>query len=250
MMLKRMTNTTTIELPSNMTTAILDTFIHDGERLDDLEFNGMSIISHKEKYCFTSDSVMLANLVKAGCRDTVVDLCTGGGIIALLIAAKTNANKVYGIEIQQDMADMADRSVQLNNLTEKISIINADVIGISKLLGHGSADIIVCNPPYYKTSEGVSRLNKCIAIARHEILLPLQEMIKSASELLKYGGAFYMVHKSERLAEAIVLLSKHTLEPKILYNITTGTSDIADTFIVVCKKGAKTGIKVHNIQHI
>ena len=226
------------------------TLLNVGERLDDLEYKGMHIISHKDKYCFTSDSVMLANLVTAGCRDTVVDLCTGGGIIALLIAAKTNAKKVIGVEIQHDMADMASRSVQFNNLTDRVEILNTDVIGISKTLKHGSADIVVCNPPYYKMNEGAARLNECIAIARHEVLLPLEDMVKSVSELVKFGGAFYMVHKSERLAEAIVMLCKYNLEPKVLYNITTGTSDIADTFIIVCKKGAKTGLKVHNIMHI
>ena len=235
---------------SNQENTLSESLLKHGERLDDLEFNDMHIISHKDRYCFTSDSVMLANLVKAGSRDTVVDLCTGGGIIALLIAGKTNAKKIYGVEIQDDMSDMAMRSVKLNNLCERVSIINHDVIGISKVLGHGSADIIVCNPPYFKTGEGSQRLNPCIAIARHEILLPLEEMIKSVSELLKFGGTFYMVHKSERLAEAITLLSKYLLEPKVLYNITTGASDIADTFIIVCKKCGKTGLIVHNINHI
>lgn len=244
-----MTDNNIVNIQAN--TLTLDTtLLRNGERLDDLDYKGMYIISHKDKYCFTSDAVMLANLVTAGCRDTVVDLCTGGGIIALLIAAKTSVKKVIGVEIQHDMADMASRSVTLNNLYDRVEILNADVIGISRILSHGSADIVVCNPPYYKINEGAARLNECIAIARHEILLPLEDMIKSASELVKYGGAFYMVHKSERLAEAIVLLCKYNLEPKILYNITTGTSDIADTFIIVCKKGAKTGLKVHNIIHI
>ena len=225
-------------------------YLKDGERLDDLEYNGMYIISNKDKYCFTSDSVMLANLVKANRNDKIVDLCTGGGIIAILIAAKTSAKQVIGVEIQSDMADMAMRSVKMNNLQDKVSILNNDVIGINKVIGHGSCDIVVCNPPYYKVSEGAARQNECIAIARHEILLPLIDMIKSASDLVKFGGMFYMIHKSERLAEAIVLLSKHLLEPKILYNITTNGGEVSDTFIIVCKKGAKTGIIVHNINHI
>ncbi len=231
-------------------TLLAEKHLMSGERLDDLEFKGMHIISHKDKYCFTSDSVMLANLVKAAKADTVVDLCTGGGIIAILIAAKTSAKRVIGVEIQSDMADMASRSVTMNNLSDRVNILNNDVIDICKIIGYGSVDIVVCNPPYYKVSEGVARQNECIAIARHEILLPLEDMIKSASELVKFGGMFYMIHKSERLAEAIVLLSKYALQPKILYNITTNGGNVCDTFIIVCKKGGKTGVKVHNITHI
>jgi len=230
---------------SNITDTAL---LKDGERLDDLEFGNMYIISNPDKYCYTSDSVMLANLVNAGSRDCVIDLCTGGGIIALLIAGKTLAKKVIGVELQMDMVDMAQRSVILNNMSERVEIIQGDVSDITTTLGHGSADIVVCNPPYYKVDSGATRINDCIAIARHEIKLTLEQMIRTASELCKYGGKFYMVHKSERLAEAITLLCKFALEPKSLYNIVTG-DNVVDTFIIECKKGGKSGVKVYSIRH-
>lgn len=223
--------------------------VHEGERLDDLEFNDMYIISHKDRYCFTSDAVMLANLVKASAKQTVVDFCAGGGIISLLVAGKTTAKRIIAVELQPEMADMCKRSVELNNMTERIEVLCDNVIGIADKIGRGSADIVMCNPPYYKPSEGASRLNQCMAIARHEIELTLEQMIRSASECLKYGGKFYMVHKATRLAESIMLLGKYKLEPKVLYNIETNNTGEVDTFIIECKKNASTGMLVKNIKH-
>lgn len=124
--------------------------LKEGERLDDLQLNGMSIISNPDLYCFTSDSVILANHVKCEGPLRIADLCTGGGIIAVLLAAKTKAREIIGIELQPNMADMANRSVILNNLYERVKILNADVKGIEKTLGYGECDVVTCNPPYYK----------------------------------------------------------------------------------------------------
>ena len=223
-------------------------YLLNGERLDDLELDGRFIISHKDRYCFTSDAVMLANKVKASAGDRIIDLCTGGGIIALLIALKSNAKEIIGVEIQQEMADMARRSVEMNGLENRIKILNRDLIGSEIILGIGSNDIVVCNPPYYKLTQGITRENDCIAMARHEIAVNLEQIIETASKLLKYGGKFYLVHKSERLAEVISLAVTYKLQPKVLYNIQTNTNE-CDTFILVCKKNAKSGIKIYTIAH-
>ena len=226
----------------------MEKYLLDGERLDDLEYNDMYIISNKDKYCFTSDSVMLANMVKANSSDTVVDFCTGGGIIAILVAGKTNAKKVIGVELQEDMYDMARRSVLLNKLEDRVEMINDNVVGISKRIGT-NIDIVVCNPPYYKVTSGSTRQNECVSMARHEITLTLKDMIKSSSECLKYGGKFYLVHKAERLAEILSTLVEYKLEPKVLYNITTNDTNKVDSIIIECRKNGKSGMLVYNIKH-
>lgn len=224
-------------------------FLHDGERLDDLCLDGRYIISHKDKYCFTSDSVMLANMVHATSKSKVVELCAGGGIISILIALKTNCKQIIGVELQEDMADMANRSVAMNNLEEKVRILQADVKNISDFIPSGYADIVVCNPPYYKANSGEKRISENIAIARHEIKLTLKELIQNTCKILKFGGLFYLVHKAERMAEVITTLSEQNLIPKQIYTICTNKSNIVDTFIVVCKLGANHGVIVKNIKH-
>lgn len=223
-------------------------FLKVGERLDDLELDGRFIISHKDKYCFTSDSVMLANLVSTNSQSKVVDLCAGGGIIGILIALKTNCKQVVGVELQADMADMANRSVQMNNLEDRVKIINCDVKNISQHLPSGYSDIVVCNPPYYKVNSGQKRVAEGIAIARHEIALTLEELVANVCKILKFGGLFYMVHKAERMAEVITTLSNHNLIPKQIYTICT-KNNVADTFIVVSKLGANHGVVVKNLMH-
>ena len=224
-------------------------YLQAGERLDGLQLDGRYIISNKDKYCFTSDSVMLANLVNANSKSKIVDLCCGGGIISILIALKTNCKKIIGVELQEDMADMATRSVLMNELQDIVEIINYDVKKITDVIPKGYADIVVCNPPYYKVNSGEIRENSSIAIARHEIALNLEQLAESTSKILKFGGLFYLVHKAERMAEVITTLSKYNLTPKNIYIITTNNSNIADTFIVTCKLGAKPGLIVKHIKH-
>lgn len=227
----------------------LTDFLKDGERLDDLQLDGRFIISHKDKYCFTSDSVMLSNMVQANSQSKVIDLCCGCGIIAIQIALKSNCKQIIGVEIQQDMADMANRSVQMNELSDRVKIINEDVKNITNIIPHGFADIVVCNPPYYKTNSGETKLKDNIAIARHEIALTLEDLIINTSKILKFGGLFYMVHKAERMAEVISTLTKYNLIPKQIFTISTKDDNTADTFIVVSKLGAKHGVIVKNLKH-
>lgn len=227
----------------------LEQFLQEGERLDDLLIDGRYIISHKDKYCFSSDSVMLANMVNATSKSKVVDLCCGGGIIGILIALNTGCKNVTCVEIQNEMADMARRSVIMNSLEECVKIENYDVKNITDIIPHGYADIVVCNPPYYKTGSGETRQKDCIAIARHEIALTLEELVVSTSKILKFGGLFYLVHKAERMAEVLTCLSNHNLTPKQIFTITTANNDTADTFIVISKLGAKHGVVVKGLKH-
>ena len=217
------------------------------ERLDDLEYEGLKIIQKPDLYCFSSDAVLLANLVKASRNDTIIDFGTGSGVIAILALAKTKASKAIGFEIQKDMAALAKRNVQINNLESKIEIINDDIKNASKILGKESVKVVVCNPPYFKASAGVKSENGPVALSRTESSATLEDIVKSASDILKYSGKFYMIHKSERLSEVLTTLSNNKLEPKNLTLIYPKASKNVDTFIVEAQKCGAPGLKIDSV---
>ena len=221
--------------------------INSGERIDDLQYEGLKLIQNPNLYCFSSDAVILANLVRATHQDTIVDFGTGSGIIAILSYAKTKAKGAIGIEIQPIMAELAKRNVQLNNLEGKIDIINADIKDAPKLLGKESVKVVVCNPPYFKATAGEKSNKDEIAISRAESSATLEDIVKSASDILKYSGKFYMIHKSERLSEVLVTLSKYKLEPKKITLIYPKASKNVDTFIVEAQKCGAVGVKIDSV---
>jgi tRNA1Val (adenine37-N6)-methyltransferase len=208
----------------------------DNERLDDLEYNNLKIIQNPNGYCFTSDSILLTNLsiVKKG--DTVVDLGTGSGVISLLVAEKFKPSKVFGVEIQPRLADMASRSVKYNFLEETITIINKPMQGIYKELG-SNFDVVISNPPYDKVTESTnnSEIDQCKA----EINVTTQEVIVCAGKLLKFGGMFYMINKARRLTDVLCTMRENKIEPKTIYFIQPKESKDVDTFVVAGKKGGK-----------
>ena len=216
--------------------------LKDNERLDDLQFNNLYIIQNENGYCFTSDAVALANFVSVKSGGKLVDLCSGSGVIGILASAKNTVEKTVLVEIQDYMADMSRRSVEYNKLSN-IEVVNAPLQGIHKTIGMAVYDAVVCNPPYKK--RGTAKLineNESIAIARHEIAVTLEEIIKEASLLLKYGGDFYIVNKEERLTDMIVFLRQYGLEPKIL-KILPSTKG-ANIVMLKAKKGGKSGLSI------
>lgn len=217
--------------------------LNNGERLDDLEYKGLKIIQREGLYHFTSDSVLLANIVKVRNGDRVLDMGTGSGIIAILIAAK-NQVTVTGIDIQNVMVDMAMRSVEMNNLQHKVKILKQDIKSAPKELGYDSYDVVVSNPPYSKLNSGDMNAQDNISISRHEVMINLEQLIESAAKLVKFGGKFFLIHKAERLAEIIELMCRYNLTPKKLINILPKSNKAVDTVIVEGKKGAKHGMKI------
>ncbi|MGN0961693.1 MAG: tRNA1(Val) (adenine(37)-N6)-methyltransferase [Christensenellales bacterium] len=216
--------------------------LKDNERLDDLQFNNLYIIQEKDGYCFTSDAVMLANFVNTKSGSKIVDLCSGSGVIGILAGEKNKAGKIVLVEIQENLADMSRRTIEYNQL-KNYEVINLPLQDISKKIGIGIYDVVVCNPPYKKN--GTAKLineNQSIAIARHELLVTLEEIICEASKLLKFGGDFYVVNKEERLTDILVLCRKYNLEPKIL-KIRESVSG-ANIIFVKAKKGGKSGITI------
>ncbi len=188
--------------------------LKDGERLDDLQRNGYRIIQDPEKFCFGMDAVLLSGFASAPEGGRVLDLGTGTGIIPILMAAKTPATELIGLEIQEESADMAQRSVILNDLQSKIKIVQGDIKEAGQLFDAASFDVVTSNPPYMIGGHGLKNPDGPKAIARHEVLCNLEDVIKAAARLLKSGGKFYMVHRPFRLAEIMVLMHDYRIEPK------------------------------------
>ena len=184
------------------------------ERVDTLKNSGYKIIQDKEKFCFGIDAMLLANFAQAHSKEEVFDLGTGTGIIPLLMCHSTRALHFTALEVQSESARMAQRSVELNNLQERISIVNGDIKDIEKLFSNRVANVVVTNPPYMTVLQGKTSPNDAKSIARTEILCNLQDVIKGASYLLKPCGRFYMIHRPNRLAEIISLCKEYKMEPK------------------------------------
>ena len=189
----------------------------ENERIDDLEFKNLKIIQNRLGFCFGIDSVLLSDFAKGIKKNSiVVDIGTGTGIISILLSAKTDIKKIYGIEIQEDVANMAKRSVALNELEDKIEVINTNIKDIFNFLEPNKIDAIVTNPPYMKLNTGAQNEEKKKLISRHEVECTLEDIIKISYKLLKSNGEFYMVHRAERIVDILYYLRQYKLEPKVL----------------------------------
>ena len=175
--------------------------VHENERLDELHRNGYYIIQDPKRFCFGMDAVLLSGFAKAKKGERVLDLGTGTGIIPILMEAKTEAEEFTALEIQEESADMARRSVMYNHLENKIKVVTGDIKDASKIFGASSFDIITTNPPYMIGEHGISCATDAKAIARHEVLCDLDDILRESAKLLCPGGRFYMVHRPFRLAE-------------------------------------------------
>ena len=189
------------------------------ERLDDLELKGLKIIQDPSKFCFGIDAVLLSAFAKVKPGEDVVDIGTGTGIIPLLLSAKTDAKYIKAVEIQPDMVDMAKRSVLYNNLQDRIEIICNDIKRSDSFIKKSSVDVVVSNPPYIKSSHAITNPKDSLRLARHEIACTLEDILSAASNMLKYHGRFYMIHKAHRLTEIVCKMREYKLELKRLRSI-------------------------------
>ena len=217
-------------------------FLKEGEVLDSLELDNHYIIQHTEKYRFTSDAVLLANFAKIRNNSIVADLCSGSGIVGILCALKNKPKKVYLVEMQKYMAEMSQRSVNLNNLNN-VEIINKKIQDLTEI-ETGSCDVVTVNPPYKKSGNGEKNLTKEVAIARHEVELTLYDVVQCASKLLKFGGKLYMVHDANRVVEIIEALAKFDLEAKQLLFTQSHLNTKANIVLIQATKGGKHGVEV------
>ena len=188
--------------------------LKEGERLDELHRNGYQIIQNSRKFCFGMDAVLLSGFAKVKPGERVLDLGTGTGIIPILLRGKTQGRDFTGLEIQEESADMARRSVAYNHLEESVSIVTGDIKEAAALFGAASFDVVTCNPPYMTGNHGLVNPEQPKAVARHEILCTLEDVVSQTAKVLRSGGRVYLVHRPYRLAEILTLLVLYKLEPK------------------------------------
>jgi tRNA1Val (adenine37-N6)-methyltransferase len=191
-----------------------DIYISENESIDDLQLKGIKLIQKKENFRFGVDAVLLANYTVVRNGENVIDLCSGTGIVPFILVGKTNAKHITGIEIMDDMVEMANRSVKYNEMNDKIEFIQRDLKDVSFLKTLEKADIVTVNPPYKLKNSGLVNNNNKNAIARHEICCTLEDVIAAAKVLLKSNGKLFMIHRPERLADILCTMRKYKIEPK------------------------------------
>ena len=182
--------------------------------MDDLERNGYKIIQTPNRFCFGMDAVLLSGFAQVRKGETAIDLGTGTGIIPILLEAKTPGKHFTGLEISKTSADMAQRSVTLNGLSERMDVVLGDIKKAGALFAPASFDVVTSNPPYMTGGHGLVNPDVEKAAARHEVLCTLEDVVSAAAKLVRSGGRFYMVHRPFRLAEIMGLMMKYKLEPK------------------------------------
>lgn len=184
------------------------------ERVDDLNRKGLQIIQHPGRFCFGMDAVLLSDYAKAKSGDCCIDLCCGNGIVPILMDGRYEGAHFTGLEIQEQAFDLARRSVELNHQQDRVAMVRGDIREIDSIFPKASFDVVTCNPPYMTENHGLVNPNDTKAIARHEILCSLEDVIKAAAYLLKPKGRFYMVHRPFRLVDIYCLMRQYKIEPK------------------------------------
>ena len=212
--------------------------LKENERIDDLEFKGLKIIQNKNGFCFGIDSVLISDFAKNIKNVNVIDLGTGTGIISILLSGKTENCNFVGVEIQSDVAEMACRSIKLNNLENKIKIINKNISDLKDIYERKSFDVVVTNPPYKKINTGILNDENKKIISRHEVKGSLEDFIHISSYLLKDYGEFYMVHRPERLVDIFSSMRANKIEPKKIRFVYPSKDKKANLVLI---KGVKLG---------
>lgn len=216
----------------------------EDERIDDLQRNGYRIIQKKKGFCFGMDAVLLSGFAQVKEGEVAVDLGTGTGIIPILLEAKTKGKHFTGLEIQKEVAEMAERSVRLNHLEDRVDIVRGDIKEASRLFGKASFDVVTSNPPYMNDNHGLKNPDLLKAIARHEVFCTLDDVCREASLLLRSGGRFYMVHRPHRLAEIITALKTYRLEPKRMKLVHPFADKDANMVLIEAVRGGRSMMKV------
>lgn len=188
--------------------------VYDDESIDDLQLNNLKIIQKRDGFKFGIDAVLLSYFANVKRKFEVIDLCTGTGIIPFLLMGKYNPKKIIGLEIQEEMVEMANRSSKYNGLEDKISFVNMDLRDIDKIKELGRFDVLTVNPPYKLSNSGIVNPEDNLAIARHEIKCKLENVISAARILLKDNGRMFMVHRPDRLVDILTLMRQYKIEPK------------------------------------
>ena len=218
--------------------------LKEGERLDELHRNGYRIIQNSRKFCFGMDAVLLSGFARVKPGERALDLGTGTGIIPILLRGKTEGRDFTGLEIQEESADMARRSVAYNHLEESVSIVTGDIKEAAALFGAASFDVVTCNPPYMTGNHGLVNPEQPKAVARHEILCTLEDVVGQTARVLRPGGRFYLVHRPFRWAEILTLLVRYKLEPKRMRLVYPFVDKEPNMVLIEALSGGKSRITV------
>lgn len=223
----------------------MTTRLRPGERLDDLQLKGYEIIQSPEGFCFGVDAVLLSDFAKVKKEETVLDLGTGTGILPILLAAKTLGRHFTGLEIQEESADMAVRSIEHNRLQDRIDIVTGDIKEAASIFKSAFFDVIVTNPPYMLEQHGLQNSQDTKTIARHEVMCTLDDILRESGKLLQESkGRFYMIHKPFRLAEILIKMNSYKIEPKRLQFIHPYVDKEPSMVLLEGIKGGKSRVKI------
>lgn len=217
--------------------------IEDNEVIEDLQCDGLKIIARRDGFRYGTDSILLANFVKAGISGHIVELCSGSGAVSVLLSAKTRAARITGVEIQGRLVEMSNRSAILNGIEDKVKFLNFDIKEIRGRMGAGSAKAVAVNPPYIPLGSGAGGADESAAIARHEIFCELHDVTDAAKWLLAPGGLFYIVFRPERLTDLLCAMRESGIEPKEIQPAGASAGKPPSLILVRGIKGAAPGVR-------
>lgn len=214
-----------------------------GERVDIIPGSSFKIIQNRGRFSYGTDAILLSSFANIRKNSKVIDLGTGTGIIPLFLCSRHEINKVYGIEIQEEVADIAKRSVCLNGLEDVIEILHMDLKNLQNIFGSGEFQVVTSNPPYMPGGGGIVNMEDNFALSRHEIACSLEDVVRVASYLLGEGGKFFLVHRPSRLVDIFWLLRKYRLEPKSIRLVHPKIGKAPNMVLLMSTKGGKQELK-------
>ncbi len=219
---------------------VMDNLVRENERIDDLQYKGLKIIQNPELFCFGTDAILLAHFARPESGKRILELCSGSSVISILLAARYDKAEFTDIEIQPELADMASRSIAINDLADRIHVVNAD-FRYAEI--KGNYDAVVVNPPYMAANNGQARLNASHAIARKELCCTLEDVINISAKALRNNGKLYMVHQPTRLADIVACMRSHCLEPKRLLTVHSTLGKPPALILIEAVKNARPHLK-------
>lgn len=230
----------------------MDLKLNEYERIDDLQIDNLKIIQNKKYFCFGVDSVLLANFVKSNkASNNIIDLCSGSGVIPILLTAKVKYSKIITVELQEEMYDLLKRNIEVNKLEDKVYALNEDINNVKvirdnliEIISKDKADIITVNPPYKVVNTGIINENNIKYVARYEYKCKLEDIFRTSSSLLNDGGKLYIVHKPERLVDLLELSRKYKLEAKQLQVVYPRINEKASLVLIEYVKNGGNELKV------